>query len=149
MTKEERCLKAASCHASSLNCAQSVLCAFSDMIGLDENQCCALGSSFGGGLRYGGVCGTVSAAAIILGILYPHTPENGMEGKQRSISLILDFEKRFTGVFPSLDCRDLKDRTDLIGTPVTGVLGITGTCDRIIVSAVELLVDMLDELKRE
>ena len=83
MTKRERCEKAAAYHATTLNCAQSVLAAFSDVIGMTEDQCCALGSAFGGGLRYGGVCGTVSAAAMILGILYPHTP-GGQAARHRA-----------------------------------------------------------------
>ncbi len=149
MTKYERCKKAMDDHATSLNCCQSVLCAFSDVIGMSDTECCALGSCFGGGLRYGGVCGTVSAAAMILGILYPHTPENGMEGKLRSTELILDFERRFTECFDALDCRDLKDREDVQGTGAVEALDVAATCDRLIVSAVELLYDMLEELKKE
>ena len=149
MTKRERCGKAAAYHATTLNCCQSVLCAFADVIGMTEDQCCALGSAFGGGLRYGGVCGTVSAAAMILGILYPHTPENGMEGKQRATRLIREFQRRFKERFEKLDCRALLANRDLRGTAMVTELGVTGHCDVLIVSAVELLCDMLEELKKE
>ncbi len=149
MTTKERCRLAMERHATTLNCAQSVLCAFSDVIGLSEDQCCALGSAFGGGLRYGGVCGTVSAAAMILGILYPHTPANGMEGKQRSTRLIREFQRRFKERFDKLDCRDLLASRDLRGTGMTEELNVTAHCDILIVSAVELLCGMLEELKKE
>jgi len=149
MTKRERCKRAVAYHATTLNCAQSVLAAFSDVIGMTEDQCCALGSGFGGGLRYGGVCGTVSAAAMILGIVYPHTPKNGMTGKQRSTRLIREFQRRFKERFDHLDCRDLLANHDLRGTNMVAELNVTGHCDILIVSAVELLCDMLEELKKE
>jgi C_GCAxxG_C_C family probable redox protein len=149
MTKEERCRKALACHATTLNCAQSVLCAFSDRLGWSDDQCAALGSGFGGGVRYGGVCGTVSAAVMILGLLYPHTPENGMDGKRRATRLTKEFESRFTAQFGKLDCRDLLAIGDLQGTEMTEKLNVDAHCDKLIVSAVELLSDMLDELEKE
>lgn len=149
MTKEERCRKALDCHATTLNCAQSVLCAFADRIGWSDGQCAALGSGFGGGVRYGGLCGTVSAAVMILGLLYPHTPDNGMEGKRRATRLTKEFQRRFTAQFGKLDCRDLLAVSDLQGTEMADRLGVDGHCDKLIVSAVELLSDMLDELEKE
>ena len=46
MTKEERCRKALACHASTLNCAQSVLCAFSERIGWTDEQCAHVQSAY-------------------------------------------------------------------------------------------------------
>ena len=149
MTKEERCRKALACHATTLNCAQSVLCAFSDRLGWSDDQCAALGSGFGGGIRYGGVCGTVSAAVMILGLLYPHTPENGMDGKRRATRLTKEFESRFTAQFGKLDCRDLLAIPELQGTEMVEKLGIDVHCNILIVSAVEILCDMLEELEKE
>ena len=149
MTKRERCRKALTCHAGSLNCAQSVLSAFSDRIGLSDGQCWALCSGFGGGVRYGGICGAVSAAVMVLGVLYPHTPENGLQGKTRSMKLTQEFERRFRDRFGALDCRDLLQRRDLSGTGETEALGVSAHCDILIVSATEILCDMLEELEKE
>ncbi len=149
MTKEERCRKALDCHATTLNCAQSVLCAFSDRIGWTDDQCAALGSGFGGGVRYGGLCGAVSAAVMVLGLLYPHTPENGMEGKRRATMLTKDLQRRFIAHFGKLDCRDLLAIRDLQATEMAEKLGADAHCDILIVAAVEILCDMLEELERE
>lgn len=149
MTKEERCRKALALHTTSLNCAQCVLGAFSDRLGLEENTCYAIGSGFGSGVRYGGVCGAVSAAVMVLGVLYPHTPENGMEGKRRATALTREFQRRFREYFVKLDCRELLADHDLHGTPMVDALGATEHCDILIVSAVELLCDMLEELEKE
>ena len=64
MTMKERCLRAMEYHEKGLNCGQSVLLAFADITGFSEEQSMALASGFGGGLRCGGVCGVVNAAAV-------------------------------------------------------------------------------------
>ena len=44
------------------NCAQAVLLAFSDMVGMDEKTCAKLSSSFGGGMAGCGRYAVLSAA---------------------------------------------------------------------------------------
>ena len=149
MTKTERCRKACACHATTLNCCQSVLCAFSDLLGMDEDACCTVGSGFGAGVRYGGICGVVSAAVIVLGILYPHTHLNGMEGKLRTTAQVTEYEKRFIERFGTLECRNLRDQTGVRGTDTCAALGTETACDTYIVSATELLCDMLEEIQQE
>ena len=68
MTKLERCQRAKEFHEKGLNCGQAVLLAFTDVTGLTEQQSMAVASGFGGGLRCGGVCGVVNAAAVVLGV---------------------------------------------------------------------------------
>ena len=74
MTMKERCLRAMEYHEKGLNCGQSVLLAFADITGFSEEQSMALASGFGGGLRCGGVCGVVNAAAVVLGMVYNYVP---------------------------------------------------------------------------
>lgn len=62
----------------------------------------ALASGFGGGLRCGGVCGVVNAAAVVLGMVYPATLENGAAGKKRSSELTKDYQRRYTARFHKL-----------------------------------------------
>ena len=107
MTMKERCLRAMEYHEKGLNCGQSVLLAFADITGFSEEQSMALASGFGGGLRCGGVCGVVNAAAVVLGMVYPATLENGAAGKKRSSELTKDYQRRYTARFHKLDCRDL------------------------------------------
>ena len=52
------------------NCSQAVVCAFEDVTGIDIKTSARLSSSFGGGMgRLREVCGAVSGAFLILGIL--------------------------------------------------------------------------------
>lgn len=57
---------------SGLNCSQSVLLAFSDLTGLDEEKALQIAAPFGGGMgRMREVCGTVSGMLMAAGaILY-------------------------------------------------------------------------------
>ena len=147
MTKMERCRRAKEFHEKGLNCGQAVLLAFTDVTGLTEQQSMAIASGFGGGLRCGGVCGVVNAAAVVLGTAYPATLENGPAGKKRSTQLTQEFQRRFTERFRKLDCRDLLAEKDIAGTPAAQELGVTQHCRLLVVSGAELLSDMLTELE--
>lgn len=146
MTRRERCLRAKEFHEKGLNCGQSVLLAFTDVTGFTEEQSMALASGFGGGLRYGGICGVVNAAAVVLGMAYPSTLENGPAGKKRSSELTKAFQQRFTERFRQLNCRELLADKELVGTELAQELGVTQHCRILVVSGVELLDELLAEL---
>ena len=144
MTKEEYCRRAFQYHQKGFNCAQSVLTAYQDRTGLTEEQSLAIATGFGGGVRYGGLCGAVSGAVMVLGLLYP---QKDRAGKGTSIRRTVEFERRFRERFTKLDCRDLLKIHDLPGTACACKLGATEHCDLLIVSAADLLYDYLEELK--
>ncbi len=146
MTGRERCLRAKEFHEKGLNCGQSVLLAFTDVTGFTEEQSMALASGFGGGLRCGGICGVVNAAAAVLGMAYPSTLENGPAGKKRSSELTKAFQQRFTERFRQLNCRELLADKELVGTELAQELGVTQHCRILVVSGVELLDELLAEL---
>lgn len=146
MTRRERCLRAKEFHEKGLNCGQSVLLAFTDVTGFTEEQSMALASGFGGGLRCGGICGVVNAAAVVLGMAYPSTLENGPAGKKRSSELTKAFQQRFTERFRQLNCRELLADKELVGTELAQELGVTQHCRILVVSGVELLDELLVEL---
>ena len=146
MTRRERCLRAKEFHEKGLNCGQSVLLAFTDVTGFTEEQSMALASGFGGGLRCGGICGVVNAAAVVLGMAHPSTLENGPAGKKRSSELTKAFQQRFTERFRQLNCRELLADKELVGTELAQELGVTQHCRILVVSGVELLDELLAEL---
>ena len=149
MTKQERCAYAFDCHASGLNCAQSVLAAFTEETGLSDELSLAICSGFGFGMRCGSICGVVAAATVALGMCYPHTRENGAEGKRRSGELTKEFEARFMNQFGNLECRELKANPTGDGTEMAKALNCEAHCRKMVVSGTELLHDMLSELKEK
>lgn len=149
MTKQERCTFAHDCHASGLNCAQSVLAAFADVTGLSQEQSIALCSGYGGGMRYGGVCGVVSAAILVLGAACPATAASGASGKKRAGEVTMEFQRRFRERYGNLDCRLLKAEPIGEGTEMAKELNATNHCRMLVVSGTELLHDFLEELKEK
>ena len=51
-----------------VNCAQAMLATFAPEAGLTEEQALALGAHFGGGMKMGSVCGTITGALMVLGL---------------------------------------------------------------------------------
>ena len=97
------------------NCAQAVLIAFSDVTGLDRGTAARLSSSFGGGLgRMREVCGAVSGAAMVLGMVKGCADPTDTEAKKAHYRRIQDFARRFKELNGSIVCREL-----LAGVSVT------------------------------
>ena len=90
------------------NCAQAVVCAFGDVTGLDIDEAARLASSFGGGLgRLREVCGTVSGAALVLGIAKGYSDPKDFEAKKAHYALVQEFARRFREKNGSIVCREL------------------------------------------
>lgn len=94
------------------NCAQSVLLAFEDVTGLDRKTAAALSSSFGGGLgRMREVCGAVSGAGMVLGIVYGYSDPEDRDAKKAHYRRVQDFCARFKEKNGSIVCRELLSGT--------------------------------------
>ena len=104
----EREYRGASLFMEGYNCAQAVIMAFSDMIGIDEASCAKLGSSFGGGMgRMREVCGAVSGMLMVAGILYGYDgPEEG-QIKKEHYSRVQELAENFRKEAGSIICREI------------------------------------------
>ena len=81
MEKIDRKKKAYELFKQGYNCAQSVVVAFEDVLGLDRQTLLNVSVGFGGGFgRTRNLCGAVSAFAIVLGLYLPHS-DKPMEDK--------------------------------------------------------------------
>ena len=90
------------------NCAQAVFCAFTDVTGLDMATAARLSSSFGGGLgRLREVCGAVSAASMVLGLVKGYDVPGDRALKAQHYALVRDFAARFREATGSINCRAL------------------------------------------
>ena len=135
--------KANAYHKRGFNCCQSVLAAFSDLTGLSEQA----SFDIGGGAGTGELCGAVSGAVMVLGLMTPADAGDPIGSKKRTVLLSKELQKRFSEKFGALRCQDLlknkfaPDDT----TPVAKAMGLTGHCDIMIVTAVEIVEEMLAE----
>ena len=135
-------------------CAQSVLLAYADLTGLDETTLAKLGSSFGGGMgRLREVCGGVSGAFAVLGLLCGYDDPADKEGKSRHYADIRELARRFTEKTGggSIVCREILQNAGLSGDKGGEAEARTAEyyhkrpCPDMVYTAAEVLGEMLVE----
>lgn len=90
------------------NCAQSVVAAFCDEIGMSKADALKLSSSFGGGMgRLREVCGAVSGMFMVAGAVKGYTSPTDDEAKKNHYALIQKMAKMFSDQCGSIICREL------------------------------------------
>lgn len=142
-----RCELANNYHKQGYNCCQSVLAAFSDLTGLSEQASFDLGGGFGGGAGTGELCGALSGAIMVLGILTPVDTADPVGSKKRTVAQSKELQKRFSEKFGALRCQELLKNKFIPDdtTPAAKALGLTGHCAIMVVTAVEIVEEMLSE----
>ena len=144
--KLDRTALANSYHEKGYSCAQAVACAFCDMLPYAPEELAPILGCFGGGFRSGEICGTVSGAAVVLGLRFPHSVANDLETKELAGEKMREFQRRFLERFPTVRCAELKERPDALeGSAAAARLGFKKNCTIYISGAVEILEEMLTE----
>ena len=95
------------------NCAQAVLLAFEDVTGLPRDVAMRLASSFGGGMgRMREVCGSVSAAMMVLGLVHGYDAESSTEKEDKAAhyARVQALAGRFREERGSIVCREILAR---------------------------------------
>ena len=89
-------------------CCQSVLCAFADRYGLDEEMALRISAGFGGGVgRMRMMCGTCSALVILAGLEKGQTRGDDREGKAACYQLVRQLLETFRQRNGSIICAEL------------------------------------------
>lgn len=100
----------------------------------------ALGAGMGGGVRCGSICGAVSAPVMLLGTACPDPTD-----RPAVTAVVKEYQRRFLEHFHRMDCRELLRAQDLEPSELALELAGGDHCGRLIVTAAELLTDMLEE----
>ncbi|MCI7734817.1 MAG: C-GCAxxG-C-C family protein [Dysosmobacter sp.] len=144
----DRCALAHQYHKQGYSCAQSVAGAFADLTGWEPEQLFAAAGSFGGGVggSHEELCGAISGALLVLGLLYPHTQGEDREAKRKVFDLAKRFRQRFFETFGHTRCGNLlRARCGVSEETTAARLGLTAHCDIMVVTAVEILEALLRE----
>ena len=133
------------------NCAQAVVYAFNDILELDDKMILSLSSSFGGGMgRLREVCGAVTGALMVLGLLYGQKSAGDTEGRNVSNKVNDLMMDRFKEKCGSYICNDL------LGCDITSEEGhqfcvdnklFTEFCPKMVAAAVEVVEEIILEQK--
>jgi len=142
--------KAVNYFSQKLHCSQSVLAAFSEECGITEEQALKLGSCFGSGMRKGEVCGAVTGALMVLGLLYGQNKACDVEGRQKSNEVNDMMMIRFKEKCGSYICNDL------LKCDVSTEEGIqycldnklfTEFCPKMVAAAVEVVEEIIEKME--
>lgn len=138
---------ARSCFQEGYNCAQAVVTAFADEIGLDRETLSKMSVGLGGGVgRMREVCGTVSGMAMVLGLIYG---TDDPDSKNSVYPIVQEACEKFREQNGSIVCREL-----LAGVPVSsGSTAESRTAEfykkRPCAELVENAVQIVEEILRE
>ncbi|MCQ2737121.1 MAG: C-GCAxxG-C-C family protein [archaeon] len=92
---------------SKFHCSQAVFAAFSEELGLSQEQALKIGSCFGSGMRKGEVCGACTGALMVLGLKYGHYKVGDIESKLKVDEVTDKFLDTFKLENESYLCNDL------------------------------------------
>ncbi len=105
---EERVAKAVDYFMQGYGCCQSVVCAFSDLYGLDLTMSKRIAAGFGGGVgRMRMMCGAVSGIVTLVGLDCGQTEGNDREGKSACYKVVQQLLSRSIEDNGSLICAEL------------------------------------------
>lgn len=90
------------------NCAQALVLAFHEDLGIDKKTAASMASAFGGGMgRLREVCGTVSGMFLVLGLLQGYSDPKDQDGKKALYEQVQALANTFRDHNGSILCREL------------------------------------------
>ena len=146
MTHEEQALQY---FTDGANCAQAVVMAYHDALGMDEKTAARLASSFGGGIgRLREVCGAVSGMMMVYGLLKGYDNLHDPEIKKAHYANVQALANRFREENGSIICRELltlheNEQNDPAPTPRDAKFYHSRPCMGFVQSAARLLDEAL------
>lgn len=130
-----------------LNCAQSILAAFSNTLDMDRSPAISLATGFGAGMgRLQKTCGAVTGSFMAISHHCSIISEDNADAKEKAISMIRQFHDSFIAKHGTTDCSELL-KLDLNTAEGLGKYQETGlrqkVCENCIADSVEILCRIL------
>ena len=140
--------KAVEYYSHNFNCSQAVFAIYATERGIDEKLALRIATNFGGGARKGEMCGAVSGALMVLGLLYGHSESTDVDTKARSYRMTEEYMNRFIERNGSVVCRELlgydlskpHEREEIVKKNLFRTL-----CPEMIRSAVSILDELIED----
>ena len=127
---KERIQRAYDNHKRGYNCAQSVVCAYSDLLGVDEEILFRMSEGFGLGMGRMDTCGAVTGMLMAVGLLKSTWDLKNCKSKPETMKVVKEMQEAFLEKNGSIMCREIK------GVDTKKVLR---SCDGCIEDAVRML----------
>jgi len=136
---------------SGYGCCQSVVAAFGDIYGLDDNMAKRIAAGFGGGVgRMRMMCGAVSALVILVGLDCGQTEGSDREGKSACYKVVQELLEKSKQDNGSLICAEIlglkgyeKAASSYVASPRTAEYYKSRPCAAKVESAARIFADYL------
>lgn len=128
MTPEEARERAQALFKGGMNCAQAVVCTFSEELGLDRRTAARISQPFGGGMsRMREVCGSVSGMLMAAGLAVGSDDASDSTAKNGCYAAAQELAGQFRERNGSIVCRELLGLAPM-GQTVRAAEGRTAVC---------------------
>ena len=134
---------------SGYNCAQSVVAAYAEQLGMTVEQAARLASGFGGGIgRLRETCGAVSGMVLIASALRGYESPTDQEEKKRTYAMVQQLVETFRIKNGAILCRELlgeegKDSNPNAPSVRTDAYYGRRPCQHLVACAADLLESVL------
>ena len=147
----ERVSRAVDNFMSGYGCCQSVVAAFGDIYGLDDNMAKRIAAGFGGGVgRMRMMCGAISALVILVGLDCGQTEGSDREGKSACYKVVQELLEKSKQDNGSLICAEIlglkgyeKAASSYVASPRTAEYYKSRPCAAKVESAARIFADYL------
>lgn len=89
------------------HCSQSVFAAFAPQYGITKEQALKIGGCFGSGMCKGEVCGAVTGALMVIGLIFGQASVDDLTGRKKEYELACCLMEQFKNENGSFICKDL------------------------------------------
>lgn len=152
---EDRIEKAVENFKKGYNCSQSVVAAFADLYGIDEQLAVRMAASFGGGIgRMRQTCGAACGMFLLAGLETGATDPTDREGKGFNYATVQALGKKFEEINGSMICAELLGLKPKAATPPTPEARTAEyykkrPCSKMVESAATIFAEFLTERQKE
>ncbi len=148
----DRSEKALEYFDNKFNCAQSVLTAFANELGLSEDESLRVSCAFGGGIgRQQHTCGALTGAAMVLGLAFGKGKNDSDFKKLDSYTKTVELFDEFAKIHGSTNCRKLLNdlnMNDANELELINKLGLFDTnCRKYVADSVRLTEKIIENNK--
>ncbi|MFI3301607.1 MAG: C-GCAxxG-C-C family protein [Rikenellaceae bacterium] len=137
---EERVSAARNFFDQGYNCAQAVVLAYSDIMGVESQTLATLSAPFGGGMgRMREVCGAVSGMVMIAGVVAPAFDPSQNGAKSENYKLVQKLADEFRTQNRSIICRELLGLSPIKGVDTAAEQPKKRPCAELVAMAAEIV----------
>ncbi|MBI5032627.1 MAG: C_GCAxxG_C_C family protein [Chloroflexi bacterium] len=130
------------------NCAQSVVYAYSDDLGLDKDAALRIACGFGAGMgRKQDVCGAVSGGIFVLGLVHGRGEQDDRAATELTYAKTRELIEKFQQRNGNLTCRRLLNGCELTKAEGQKTFKENDLLNRVCRPCVESVIQILEQLK--